>query len=64
MLLIETNPFYSLERLGISPMDNSIDYNAGPITIKLNCNEQVIELSTTGDWKDLMPLFLEEAMIT
>lgn len=62
MHLIETNPFYSLERLGITPIGNYIDYNAGPITIKLNCDERIIEISTTDDWKDLMPLFIEEAM--
>jgi hypothetical protein len=53
------NPFAALERFGYLDEDNFINYSAGPIKLRVDCDSRLITAQTTPEWIDLFIFFKE-----
>ena len=60
--MINNNFLYS-ERLGDFETDNLLQYEAGPINIRISGWDETIHISTTEKWKKLLPEALEIAKL-
>lgn len=60
-MIPQRNPFVGMERFGYVEEDNFINYSAGPVALRLDCDLHIITAQIPPEWVDFFPFFKKTA---